>query len=47
MYPQKKLDEANIDCSNFADLQKASKTVEQRILLSKRKHYGIHVILDE
>ena len=45
--PTKKLDEANIDCSNFADLQKASKTVEQGILLSKRKHYGIHVILNE
>ena len=39
--PLKKLDEANIDCGNFVDLQKVSKTVEHGTLLSKLENYGI------
>ena len=43
----KKLDEANMDCGNFVDLQKVSKTVEYGILLSKLENHGIRGLSNE
>ena len=37
----KNLDEGNISCGIFVDLQKAFDTVEHDILLAKLEHYGI------
>ena len=42
---RKNLDEGNIGCGIFVDLQKAHDTVEHDILLTKLEHYGIHVVL--
>ena len=38
---RKALDDGNIGCGVFANLQKASDTVDCQILLAKLNHYGI------
>ena len=44
---RKNLDEGNIGCGIFVDLQKAFDTVEHDILLSKLEHYGIPSLANE
>ena len=44
---EKKLDEGNIGCGIFVNLQKAFDTVEHDILLSKLEHYGIRGLAND
>ena len=44
---RKNLDEGNIGCGIFVDLQKAFDTVEHDILLSKLEHYDIHGLAND
>ena len=44
---RKNLDEGNIGCGIFVDLQKAFDTVEHDIILSKFEHYGIHGLAND
>ena len=44
---RKNLDEGNIGCGIFVNLQKAFNTVEHDVLLSKLEHYIIHGLANE
>ena len=44
---RKNLDEGNIGCGIFDDLQKTFDTVEHDILLSKLEHYGVPGLSNE
>ena len=44
---RKNLDEQNIACDIFVDLQKAFDTVEHDILSAKLEHCGIHGLANE
>ena len=41
------LDDGNIGCGVFVDLQKAFDTVDHKILLAKLNHYGIHGVSND
>ena len=44
---RKALDDKNIGCGVFVDLQKAFDTVDHQILLAKFNHYGIRGVLND
>ena len=44
---RKALDDGNIGCGLFVDLQKAFDTVDHQILLAKVNHYGIHGVSND
>ena len=44
---RKALDDGNIGCRVFVDLQNAFDTVDQQILLAKLHHYGIHGVSND
>ena len=41
------LDEGNIGCGVFVDLQKAFNTVDHQVLLTKLDHYGIRGVSND
>ena len=44
---RKALDDGNIGCGDFVDLQKGFDTVDQKILLAKLNHYGIRGVSND
>ena len=44
---RKALEDGNIDCEVFVDLQKAFDTVDHKILLAKLNHYGIRGVSND
>ena len=44
---RKALDDGNIGCGIFVDLQKAFDTVDHQILLAKLNHYGIRGVSND
>ena len=44
---RKVLDDGNIGCGVFVELQKAFDTVDHQILLAKLSHYGIHGVSND
>ena len=44
---RKALDDGNIGCGVFVDLQKAFDTVDHKILLAKLNHCGIHGVSND
>ena len=44
---RKALDDGNVGCGVFADLQKAFYTVDHQILLAKLNHYGIRGVSND
>ena len=44
---RKALDDGNIGCGNFVDLQKAFYTEHHQILLAKLNYYGIHGVSND
>ena len=44
---RKVVDDGNIGCGVFVDLQKAFDTVDHQILLAKLSHYGIHGVSND
>ena len=44
---RKVVDDGNIGCGVFVDLQKAFDTVDHRILLAKLSPYGIHGVSND
>ena len=44
---RKALDDGNIGCGVFVDLQKAFYTVDHKILLAKLNHYGTRGVLND
>ena len=41
------LDDWNVSCGVFVDLQKAFDTADHQILLAKLNHYGIHGVSND
>ena len=44
---RKAIDDGNVGCGIFLDLQKAFDTVDHQMLLAKLNHYGIHAVSND